>query len=119
MTGEEPVIEVDQDDEQEEAPTRPSGSHLMEAMGVGRLHFARFEEGEEDAFCHIHALENKAISFAFGLHGLFSAVNISSDFKQPNHAVLFMDFVHSNSVQFELFACPAKFELMSFYYTRI
>ncbi|KAH6938916.1 hypothetical protein HPB50_014841 [Hyalomma asiaticum] len=47
--GEEPVVEADKNDEQEEAPTRPSASQLLEAMGVARLFFS-FEEGEEDAF---------------------------------------------------------------------
>ncbi|KAH6946098.1 hypothetical protein HPB50_011625 [Hyalomma asiaticum] len=62
--GEEPVVEADKNDEQEEAPTQPSDSQLLEAMGVARLFFS-FEEGEEDAFRHIHALENKAMAIAF------------------------------------------------------
>ncbi|KAH6943871.1 hypothetical protein HPB50_000202 [Hyalomma asiaticum] len=37
--GEEPVVEADKNDEQEEAPTRPSSSQLLEAMGVTRLFF--------------------------------------------------------------------------------
>ncbi|XP_037515168.1 tigger transposable element-derived protein 6 [Rhipicephalus sanguineus] len=47
--GEEPVVEADKSDEQEEVPTRPSASQLLEAIGVARLFFS-FEEGEEDAF---------------------------------------------------------------------
>ncbi|KAH6921285.1 hypothetical protein HPB50_027729 [Hyalomma asiaticum] len=62
--GEEPVVEANKNDEQEEAPTRPSASQLLEAMGVAHLFFS-FEEGEEDAFRYTHALENKAMAIAF------------------------------------------------------
>ncbi|KAH7961797.1 hypothetical protein HPB52_012160 [Rhipicephalus sanguineus] len=62
--GEAPVVDVVADDEEDEAPARRSASELMEAMRVARLFFS-FEEGEEDAFRHVRALENKAMAIAF------------------------------------------------------
>ncbi|KAH7972492.1 hypothetical protein HPB52_012661 [Rhipicephalus sanguineus] len=65
ITGREaPVVDVGAVDEEDEAPTRPSASELMEAMHVARLFFS-FEEGEEDAFRHVHAFKNKAMAIAF------------------------------------------------------
>ncbi|KAH7967701.1 hypothetical protein HPB52_001661 [Rhipicephalus sanguineus] len=58
---EEPEGEEDEDDE---APVRPSASAVMEALNVARLFFS-FEEGEEDSLRRVRALEQRAAAVAF------------------------------------------------------
>lgn len=63
---EEPAVEDDDDANEEdgETPVLPSLSQVMEGLNHARLFFS-FEEGEEDAFRLIRALEDKATAIAF------------------------------------------------------
>ncbi|KAH7948526.1 hypothetical protein HPB52_024083 [Rhipicephalus sanguineus] len=58
---EEPEGEEDEDDE---APVRPSASAVMEALNVARLFFS-FEEGKEDSLRRVRALGQRAAAVAF------------------------------------------------------
>lgn len=53
-----------EEDENDEAPVRPSASAVMEALNVARLFFS-FEEGEEDSLRRVRALEQRAAAVAF------------------------------------------------------
>ncbi|KAH7982227.1 hypothetical protein HPB52_003505 [Rhipicephalus sanguineus] len=61
-----PVVEEPEgeEDEDDEAPVRPSASAVMEALNVARLFFS-FEEGEEDSLHRVRALEHRAAAVAF------------------------------------------------------
>ncbi|KAH7939384.1 hypothetical protein HPB52_011693 [Rhipicephalus sanguineus] len=66
VAGAQPVAEEPEgeEDEDDEAPVRPSASTVMEALNVARLFFS-FEEGEEDSLRHVRALEQRAAAVAF------------------------------------------------------
>ncbi|KAH7981684.1 hypothetical protein HPB52_000709 [Rhipicephalus sanguineus] len=66
VAGAQPVAEEPEgeEDEDDEAPVRPSASAVMEALNVARLFFS-FEEGEEDSLRRIRALEQRAAAVAF------------------------------------------------------
>lgn len=54
----------DDDDDVGETPVRPSLAQVMDGLNHARLFFS-FEEGEDDAFRLIRALEDKAAAIAF------------------------------------------------------
>ncbi|KAH7946925.1 hypothetical protein HPB52_005918 [Rhipicephalus sanguineus] len=66
VAGAQPVAEEPEgeEDEDDEAPVRPSASAVMEALNVARLFFS-FEEGEEDSLRRVRALEQRAAAVAF------------------------------------------------------
>ncbi|KAH7946827.1 hypothetical protein HPB52_004901 [Rhipicephalus sanguineus] len=66
VAGAQPVAEEPEgeEDEDDEAPVRPSASAGMEALNVARLFFS-FEEGEEDSLRRVRALEQRAAAVAF------------------------------------------------------
>ncbi|KAH7983112.1 hypothetical protein HPB52_009279 [Rhipicephalus sanguineus] len=66
VAGAQPVAEEPEgeEDEDDEAPVRPSASAVMEALNVARLFFS-FEEGEEDSLRRVCALEQRAAAVAF------------------------------------------------------
>ncbi|KAH7970044.1 hypothetical protein HPB52_023933 [Rhipicephalus sanguineus] len=66
VAGAQPVAEEPEgeEDEDDEAPVRPSASAVMEALNVARLFFS-FEEGEEDSLRRVRVLEQRAAAVAF------------------------------------------------------
>ncbi|KAH7939142.1 hypothetical protein HPB52_007380 [Rhipicephalus sanguineus] len=66
VAGAQPVAEEPEgeEDEDDEAPVRPSASAVMEALNVARLFFS-FGEGEEDSLRRVRALEQRAAAVAF------------------------------------------------------
>lgn len=65
---ENPSVDDDANDEDDddvgETPVRPSLAQVMDGLNHARLFFS-FEEGEDDAFRLIRALEDKAAAIAF------------------------------------------------------